>query len=226
MTIQPKTENPSLDSENLIPQHQLISEYFPELSDVQNQKIKRLFPLYEKWNAQINVISRKDLEQLYLHHVLHSLSIAKVIQFAPDTNVLDIGTGGGFPGIPLAIFFPEVRFHLVDSIGKKIKVVENIIEELELKNATAQWTRAEEVAGQYHFVVSRAVSYLKTLFTWSQKKISEEQFNTLKNGLLVLKGGDIQDELQALDVPATIYPISDYFKEEFFHEKFVVHVES
>ncbi len=202
----------------------LIKKYFPDLSPKQVKQFEQLLPLYTEWNAKINVISRKDIEHLYLHHVLHSLSIAKVIQFKPGTKVLDIGTGGGFPGIPLAILFPEVQFHLVDSIKKKIRVVEEVINALELSNATAEWKRAEEVSGQYHFVVSRAVSYLKTLYTWSQNKICKQQFNDLKNGLLVLKGGDLDEELDALDVPSQLFPISDFFEEEYFKEKWVVYV--
>ena len=161
---------------------------------------------------------------MYLHHVLHSLSIAKVLQFKPGTKVLDIGTGGGFPGIPLAILFPKVQFHLVDSIKKKIRVVDEVISGLQLKNATAEWKRAEEVSGEYHFVVSRAVSYLKTLYTWSQNKISKQQFNDFKNGLLVLKGGDLADELDAVDAKPELFPINDFFEEEYFKEKWVVYL--
>lgn len=148
------------------------------------------------------------------------------MQFKRGTKVLDIGTGGGFPGIPLAILFPEVKFHLVDSIKKKIRVVEEVTNALELSNATAEWKRAEEVSGQYHFVVSRAVSYLKTLYTWSQNKISKEQFNDLPNGLLVLKGGDLNEEIDALDVPSQRFPINDFFEEEYFKEKYVVYAQS
>lgn len=202
----------------------LIKKYFPNLSPAQLLQFEQLLPLYTEWNAKINVISRKDIEQLYLHHVLHSLSIAKVMQFKPGTKVLDIGTGGGFPGIPLAILFPDAQFHLVDSIKKKIRVVEEVKEALQLKNVTAEWKRVEEVSGQYHFVVSRAVSYLKTLYTWSQNKISKEQFNDFPNGLLVLKGGDLNEELDALDVPSQLFPISDFFEEEYFKEKWVVYV--
>lgn len=188
-------------------------------------------PLYTEWNAKINVISRKDVRHLYLHHVLHSLSIAKVIQFAPETKVLDIGTGGGFPGIPLAIMFPEAKFHLVDSVKKKIRVVQEVINAVGLKNAAAEWNRAEEVSGQYHFVVSRAVSYLKTLYTWSKDKISDEQFNKLPNGLLTLKGGDIADEIDSLKsslhgTQCTVhsYPLREFFKEEYFTDKLIVYV--
>ncbi len=168
---------------------------------------------------------------MYLNHVLHSLSIAKVIQFRPGTKVLDIGTGGGFPGIPLAIMFPEVQFHLVDSTKKKIGVVEEVISALQLKNATAEWNRAENISGKYHFVVSRAVSYLKTLYMWSKNKISDVQFNNLQNGLLNLKGGDITDEIESLkssvhSTQCTVhcYSISNFFEEEYFNEKWVVYV--
>ncbi len=203
---------------------ELIEKYFPHLSPAQLNQFKQLLALYTEWNSKINVISRKDIEQLYLHHVLHSSSIAKVMQFKPGTKVLDIGTGGGFPGIPLAILFPDVQFHLVDSIKKKIRVVEEVRDALHLKNVTAEWKRVEEISGQYHFVVSRAVSYLKTLYIWSQNKISKEQFNDLKNGLLVLKGGDLTDELDALDHPPRLFPINDFFEEEYFKEKWVVYV--
>lgn len=202
----------------------LIKKHFPNLSPNQVKQFEQLLPLYTEWNAKINVVSRKDIEHLYLHHVLHSLSIAKVIQFKAGTKVLDIGTGGGFPGIPLAILFPEAQFHLVDSIKKKIRVVEEIITTLELKNATAEWKRAEEVSGQYHFVVSRAVSYLKTLYTWSQNKISKQQFNDFKNGLLALKGGDLADELDAVDAKPELFPINNFFEEDYFKEKWVVYV--
>lgn len=203
---------------------ELIRKYFPALSPTQLSQFEQLLPLYTGWNAKINVISRKDIEHLYLHHVLHSLSIAKVIQFQPGTKVLDIGTGGGFPGIPLAILFPDTQFHLTDSIKKKIRVVEEVKNALQLKNVTADWKRAEEVSGQYHFVVSRAVSYLKTLYTWSRNKISEEQFNDLPNGLLALKGGDINDELDAMEKLPQLFPVSDFFKEEYFREKWVVYL--
>jgi len=203
---------------------ELIRKYFPALSPTQLSQFEQLLPLYTGWNAKINVISRKDIEHLYLHHVLHSLSIAKVIQFQPGTKVLDIGTGGGFPGIPLAILFPDAQFHLTDSIKKKIRVVQEVKNALQLKNATAEWKRAEEVSGQYHFVVSRAVSYLKTLYTWSRDKISKEQFNELPNGLLVLKGGDINDELDAMEKLPQLFPVSDFFKEDYFREKWVVYL--
>ena len=210
----------------------LSKKHFPDISTVQQHQFEQLLPLYTEWNAKINVISRKDIKHLYLHHVLHSLSIAKVIQFAPGTKVLDIGTGGGFPGIPLAILFPDAHFHLVDSVKKKIRVVEEVISALQLKNADAEWKRAEDVSGKYHFVVSRAVSYLKTLYTWSRNKVSDEQFNPLRNGLLVLKGGDISDEIAALETSEHVsdsairtFPIGDFFHEDYFNEKCVVYVE-
>jgi len=202
----------------------LIRKYFTNLASTQQYQFEQLLPLYKEWNDKINVISRKDIEHFYLHHVLHSLSIAKVIQFKPGTKVLDIGTGGGFPGIPLSIMFPDSNFHLVDSIRKKIQVVQEVIHALKLKNATAEWNRAENVSGKYHFITSRAVSHLKTLYNWSKKKVSKGQFNDLDNGLLNLKGGDLTDELEALDVKAQLYPISNFFEEEYFKEKWVVYI--
>ncbi len=214
------------------PAVELIYKYFPKLSSRQREQFEMLLPLYSDWNEKINVISRRDIENLYEHHVLHSLSIAKVIQFKPGTKVLDIGTGGGFPGIPLAIIFPETNFHLVDSIKKKISVVEAVAADLDLKNVTTEWNRVESISGKYHFIVSRAVSYLRTLYTWSKSKISNEQFNDLKNGLLNLKGGDIMDEIETLKSSISSgqpyiqsFPVSDFFIEEYFREKWVVYVE-
>ncbi|GIV33042.1 MAG: ribosomal RNA small subunit methyltransferase G [Chitinophagales bacterium] len=209
-----------------------VFKYFPQLTARQKEQMELLQPLYSEWNDKINVISRKDIDNLYTHHVLHSLSIARVIQFKSGTKILDIGTGGGFPGIPLAILFPEARFHLVDSVKKKIMVVEAVTHALELKNVTAEWNRVENISGSYHFVVSRAVSYLKTLYTWSRNKLSNEHFNDLKNGLLSLKGGDILDEIEALKLSISdnqpyiqTYAIHDFFKEEYFLDKWIVYVE-
>ena len=210
----------------------ILKKYFPNLTSAQFSQFEKLIPLYTEWNTKINVISRKDIDNLALHHVLHSLSIAKVIQFKKGTKVLDIGTGGGFPGIPLAIMFPDTQVILVDSIKKKIRVVESVVDALDLKNATVQWKRAENVSGKYHFIISRAVSYLKTLYTWTQNKISQEQFNDLKNGLLNLKGGDITDEINSLKSSVNgeqriihTYHISDFFEEDYFKEKWLVYVQ-
>ena len=203
----------------------VVTKYFPDLSKKQLHQFRQLQPIYESWNSRINVISRKDVQHLYLHHVLHSLSIAKVIQFAPGTTVLDIGTGGGFPGIPLAILFPETQFHLTDSIKKKIIVAEAVWKEIGLVNVTTEWNRAENLHGKYHFAVSRAVAELKTLFTWIQKKISKEQINTLPNGLICLKGGDVTAEIAALGAKVNRYAIHDFFEEDFFNEKWILHVE-
>lgn len=180
--------------------------------------------LYPAWNEQINVISRKDMEFLYERHILHSLGIAKVTAFRPGTQVLDVGTGGGFPGIPLAILFPGTQFHLIDSIGKKIKVVNAIKEELKLDNVLAQQTRAETLKSKYHFVVSRAVTRLLPFWKWVQSKFIQDSFNTLPNGLLYLKGGDLQEELTELNRPYRLFALSDYFDDFFFETKKVVFI--
>ena len=202
----------------------LLQQYFPDLSAVQIEQFTALEALYNEWNAQINVISRKDTEHFYERHVLHSLAIAKVAQFLPGAQVLDIGTGGGFPGIPLAILFPEVQFHLVDSIGKKIKVVQGVADSLGLKNVTATHGRAEDIDGEFEFVVSRAVTRLLPFFGWVKDKISLNSYHDLKNGLLCLKGGDLQEELQEFGRKHKVYHLSKSFKEDFFETKKLVHV--
>ncbi|MBT3417542.1 MAG: 16S rRNA (guanine(527)-N(7))-methyltransferase RsmG [Flavobacteriales bacterium] len=201
----------------------LILKYFPDLTETQIKKFSQLQNLYNEWNAQINVISRKDMENLYVKHILHSLAIAKVIQFSDGSKVLDVGTGGGFPGIPLAILFPKVEFLLVDSIGKKIKVVNEVSSAIELKNLTAQHKRAEQVVGQFDFVVSRAVTKMKVFQQWVRKRISTQQKNTLFNGILYLKGGDLTEELQGIK-NVDLYEIPDFFEEVFFETKKVVYI--
>jgi 16S rRNA (guanine527-N7)-methyltransferase len=202
----------------------IIAKYFPKLDELQIARFVQLESLYAEWNAQINVISRKDFEGFYERHVLHSLAIAKLISFTPGTKVLDVGTGGGFPGIPLAIMFPEVKFHLVDSIGKKIKVVNAVIEALGLKNATAQQIRAEELKDKYDFVVSRAVTRLPEFVPWVQKNIATKHINAMPNGILYLKGGEISAELKPYKRSVFVKNLSDYFEEEFFDTKKVVHL--
>ena len=202
---------------------ELILQYFPNLTDVQSHQFSKLRELYATWNAQINVISRKDIDELYVRHVLHSLGIAKVQSFHPGTSVLDIGTGGGFPGIPLAILFPETDFHLVDSIGKKIKVVNEIVEALELKNVQSTHSRAELIKGEFDFVVSRAVAKMDDFVKWTKGKIAKKQRHELKNGILYLKGGDLTQEL--MNFPrATEFNLIDYFDHPFFETKKVVHI--
>ena len=202
---------------------ELITKYFPALTDEQRQRFAALDALYHDWNAKINVISRKDIDNLYEHHVLHSLGIAQVIRFKAGTEVMDLGTGGGFPGIPLAILFPEAHFHLVDSVGKKIRVCQEVINALGLTNVTTQWGRAEEVKDKYHFVVSRAVMPLTDLVKIVRGKISREQFNGLPNGLICLKGGELEHETLPLKAQTMITPLSDYYEEEFFATKQVVY---
>ncbi|MFN3761133.1 MAG: 16S rRNA (guanine(527)-N(7))-methyltransferase RsmG [Algoriphagus aquaeductus] len=202
----------------------LILSYFPDLTEMQVEQFDRLQELYEDWNAKINVISRKDMEQFYVHHVLHSLGIAKVMRFQPGTKVLDIGTGGGFPGIPLAILFPDTHFHLVDSIGKKINVVKEVAKALKLGNVEAQQARAESLVRKYDFVISRAVTRMINFYPWVKGKIKREDFNEFQNGILYLKGGDVDEEMEELDKSYVTYHLSDYFKEEFFETKKVVYM--
>ncbi len=204
--------------------HELISGYFPEINTEQLERFRNLDSLYREWNAAINVISRKDIDFLYERHVLHSLGIAKAIRFAPGTSVLDVGTGGGFPGIPLAIMFPETSFHLVDSIGKKIKVVKAVAEALKLQNVTSEQTRAESLIEKYDFIVSRAVTSLPEFLSWTRKNIAKRSLNPLHNGILYLKGGDLSEELKGCGAKYQIYHLQRYFKEEFFSTKSVVHL--
>ena len=200
-----------------------IKKYFTDLSEEQIQQFEHLEDLYKEWNAQINVISRKDIDELYVRHVLHSLAIAKVQAFKPKSKVLDVGTGGGFPGIPLAILFPETKFYLVDSIGKKIKVVQEVANALGLKNVRAEHGRAEKVKGEFDFIVSRAVTNMDDFVRWTRKKVAKKQNHALPNGILYLKGGDLTEEL--VNFPkATLYNLTDYFTEDFFETKKVVHI--
>lgn len=202
---------------------QLILKYFPDLSEDQVDKFKKLEALYQDWNLKINVVSRKDIDELYLRHVLHSLAIAKVIQFKDGTKIMDVGTGGGFPGIPLAILFPDCTFHLVDSIAKKLKVVDEVVEGLGLTNVKTTHTRVEEINDTYDFVVSRAVAAMPTFVHWIKGKVAKKRNHELKNGILYLKGGDLTEELQGYP-KATIYAISDFYFEDFFDTKKVVHL--
>jgi 16S rRNA (guanine527-N7)-methyltransferase len=202
---------------------QIIHTYFPGLSSLQYEQFERLYDLYADWNSKINVISRKDIELLYEHHVLHSLAIAKVIEFRKNTKVLDVGTGGGFPGIPLAILFPETEFFLVDSIGKKIKVVQEIAAALKLGNVKAEQKRAEEMKEQFDFIVCRAVTGFPEFYNWVKYKASPKSFNKIPNGILCLKGGDLAEELTQFK-RAKIYELKDFFKEEFFATKKLVYL--
>lgn len=203
---------------------EIVRKYLPDLTARQENQFQRLKELYSELNQKINVISRKDIENLYERHVLHSLAIAKVIRFKKDTSILDAGTGGGFPGIPLAIYFPDVRFHLIDSIGKKIKGVEAISEALGLTNVKASKTRLEEVPATYDFIVSRAVAAIPQLLLWSKGKIKPGGFNPLPNGLLYLKGGDFLDELQQVKKSYQLYDLNNFFEEEFFETKKLIHI--
>lgn len=200
-----------------------ILKHFPNLTELQKEQFQQLDSLYHDWNEKINVISRKDIDALYTKHVLHSLGIAKIQPFEPGTFVLDVGTGGGFPGIPLAILFPETRFYLIDVIAKKIKVVQAVADALGLKNVKAEQIRAENVKGDFDFIVSRAVTNMPDFVSWVKTKIKKQHKHELKNGILYLKGGDLTEELK--DFPkATLYDLADYFEDEFFETKKVVHL--
>ena len=201
----------------------LVLKYFPDLTEDQIQKFKQLESLYQDWNLKINVVSRKDIDELYLRHVLHSLGIAEVISFKDGSKILDVGTGGGFPGIPLAILFPECSFHLVDSIAKKLKVVDEVVEGLGLTNVKTTHSRLEDIQGSYDFIISRAVAAMPTFVHWVKGKIAKKQNHELKNGILYLKGGDLSEELKDYKT-TTIYNLSDYFSEEFYDTKKVVHL--
>jgi 16S rRNA (guanine527-N7)-methyltransferase len=202
----------------------IIKTYFPELTDAQLELFEKAEALYVDWNSKINLVSRKDTEHLMERHFLHSLSIAKLISFKPGTQVLDVGTGGGFPGIPLAIMFPEVKFHLIDSIGKKIMVVKDIAEKLGLTNVTADQIRAEDVKGQFDFVVSRAVTQLPEFNRWVKSRIKKKGFNDLKNGIIYIKGGDVLDEILETEKHYQILELQFVFEEEFFATKKVVYL--
>ncbi len=201
-----------------------IVKYFLDLTERQREQLAALLPLYEEWNAQINVISRKDMDHFYEHHVLHSLAIAKAVRFKPMAEVLDLGTGGGFPGVPLAIMFPDARFTLIDSIGKKIKVVSDVIDRLGLANTKALQIRAEQLDGEFDFVVSRAVTTLPEFVPWVKGKISKTQYHTLHNGILYLKGGDLDAELAPFRKKVRTWNISDWFDEEYFETKKVIYL--
>ena len=202
----------------------LIAKYFPDLTPRQQEQFAALPAIYADWNSKINVISRKDMDNFVEHHVLHSLAIAKVIKFKSMTDILDVGTGGGFPGIPLAIMFPEAKFHLIDSIGKKIKVVQDVATRLDLTNVRAEQTRAEQVRGDYDFIVSRAVTDLPQFVQWVRGRVSHEKYHSLANGILYLKGGDLDQELAPFRKKVHVYEIADFFEEPWFESKKVIHL--
>ena len=203
---------------------EIVTKYFPDLTGQQLDQFGRLGSLYEEWNAKINVISRKDIEQLYERHVLHSLAIAKIIRFKPGTTVLDVGTGGGFPGIPLAILFPETSFMLIDSIGKKIKVVNEVASALGLSNVNGQHIRVEEVKQKFDFVISRAVTAFPRFVSMVRTKISNQSSNDLPNGILYLKGGDFNEAIELFGKQIKVYELSSFFHEEFFETKKLIHM--
>jgi len=202
----------------------LIVEYFPELTQIQREQFEKLDLCYRTWNAQINVISRQDIDSLYLRHILHSLAIAKYVRFLPGEMILDVGTGGGFPGIPLAIMFPETSFLLVDSIGKKIKVVNEVAAAIGLTNVTTKHSRAEDIRGKFDFVVSRAVTQLKDFYPWVKDKINKKSKNSVPNGILYLKGGDLNQEIKESGLKPELISISQFFSEEFFETKYILHI--
>jgi 16S rRNA (guanine527-N7)-methyltransferase len=203
---------------------EIIQKYFPGLSDVQANRFRQLEPLYREWNAKINVISRKDIDHLAERHILHSLALAKVIDFREKTHILDVGTGGGFPGIPLAIYFPKVQFHLIDSIGKKIKVVQAITAQLGLENVTSEQVRAEDISGKYDFITSRAVTSLPEFYKWVSHLISRTNKNSLSNGILYLKGGELKEELKLFKNRYKIFSLKDHYGEEYFESKKIVYI--
>ena len=204
-----------------------VLKYFEDLTEKQVAQFNALEGLYKDWNQKVNVISRKDIDALYLHHVLHSLSIGKFIQFKPKTTILDLGTGGGFPGIPLAILFPECRFHLIDGKAKKIKVVQDIIDQLDLQNATCAHQRSEEHKNKYHFILARAVTHFERLVPLCQHLISQTHINYIPNGLIALKGGDVESEIKTLgrNFDAEVVPISRLYDEEYFDEKYIIYIQ-
>ena len=203
---------------------ELLLKYFPELTERQREQFAALLPLYEDWNSKINVISRKDMANFYEHHVLHSLAIAKVQPFKTQADILDVGTGGGFPGIPLAIMFPHSNFYLIDSIGKKVKVVQNVVASLGLKNVRTEQIRAEQVQGEFDFIVSRAVTELSQFTQWVRGKVSDIHYHHLRNGILYLKGGDLTEELAPFKKKVRTWDISDFFEEEYFQTKKVIYL--
>jgi 16S rRNA (guanine527-N7)-methyltransferase len=203
---------------------QFLLKYFPELTAQQLEQYRLLKDLYAHWNQQINVVSRKDIDALYERHILHSLGIAKVIQFLPGEHVLDVGTGGGFPGVPLSVMFPATNFYLVDSIGKKIKVVQEVAKGAGLQNVMATHARAEQIAGKFDFVISRAVTQLKDFYPWVKDKFNKTSHNQLPNGILYLKGGDLKQEIAESGLAVQQFYLKDYFEEEFFETKQVVYV--
>lgn len=202
----------------------LILNYFPDLTEKQKNQFAQLEPVYKDWNEKINVISRKDMDYFYERHVLHALGIAKVVTFQHGTKILDIGTGGGFPGVPLAILFPDTHFHLVDSIGKKITVLKDVAKQIKLSNVEVQQVRAEDLVRKYDFILSRAVTKFANFYPWVKGKFKKEDFNEIPNGMLLLKGGDVDEEMEELPVSYVSYHLDDYFKEAFFETKKVVYV--